>query len=256
MGSASSQAGQDTCKQVVIINGRTGAVTHHNIPPPQHRPAPGQHEPESRRGEPQARVSSEDELPLPEKLMSRRAARELGDLIEGLPGMATLNRQRRVPVPFKADWQSSKPPPCKKRKHSETPEREVLLPCHTAAPVKAARAPGAAPKHPSKGAVKTSKGARAGAAPVQEQHEPREEDDKDWKFSNRQARELEDLMSGQQWDCSLPRGRRPAGPDLPAALPGCYAPPSKVKGSAAQRDSTAKVLTASKAGSSLLTHIL
>ena len=233
-----------------MIDGRTGAITHHDIPPLQHSPAPGQHEPKSRQGEPPAQASSKEEVPLPEKPMSRRAARELEDLIDGLPETATSNRQRRQPVPFRADWQSSKAPPSKKRKHSETPEREVLLACHTAAPAKAARAPAAAPKRPNKGAVKTGAAADAWAAPAQQHDEPRQLDDKDWKFSNRQARELEDLMAGQQWDCSLPRGRRPPGPDLPAALPGCCAPPSTLKDGAAQRDSSAKALTASKAGMS------
>ena len=180
--------------------------------------------------------------------MSRRAARELGDLIEGLPETATSNRQRRQPVPFTDDWHSSKPLPSKKRKGSETPEGEVLLPCHAAAPVKAAKAPAAAAKHASSGSAKTSKAARAKSA-AEEHDSSSQEDDKDRKLSDRQARELEDLMSGQQWDCSQNRRRRPPpGPSLPAALPSSSETVSKGKASAAQKDSTGTAPKASKAG--------
>ena len=248
MGPASSQAGQNTCKQVIIIDGTTGAITQRSVPaPPQHSSAPDQHEPKSRQDRPQAQLSSKYEATPPEKPMSRRAARELGDLMEGLLETAASNRQRRQPVGFTANWHSSKPAPSKKQKRSETPEDRLLLPCHTAAPVKAARAPASAAQHASSGAVKTGKAARAAAA-AQQHDEPRQEDSKDWKLSDRQARELGDLMAGQQWDCSAPRGRRLPGPGLPAALPTSAAPVGKLKGSAAQRDSTGRALTASKAG--------
>ncbi len=227
-------------------------MTQHSVPALQLSSAPDQPEPDSRQVEPHAEeASSEDELPLPEKPMSRRAARELGDLIEGLPETATSNRRRRQPVPFTDDWQSSKPPPLKKRKRSETPEDGVLLPCHTAAPAKAAKAPAAkapTPKNASTGTAKASKAARAEAAALQHD-ESSQEDDRGWKLSDSKARELGDLMSGQQWDCSLPRGRRPPpGPSLPAALPSSLETVSKLKASAAQKDSTGKAPKASKAG--------
>lgn len=253
MDPASSQAGQNTCKQVIIINGTTGAIMQHSIPaPPQHSSAPDQHESKSRQDEPQAQQSSRDEVLLPEKPMSRRAARELGDLIEGLPETATSNRQRRQAVPFTADWHSSKPPPPKKRKPSETPEDGPLLHCHTAAPGKAAKAAVTAAKPASNGAVKTGKAAH-GAAAARQRDKPRQEDAKGWNLSDRQARELGDLMDGQQWDCSMPRGRRLPGPGLPAGLPVSAAPVGKLKGRAAQRDSAGKTLTASKAGASSTT---
>lgn len=238
---------------MVIINGTTGAITQHSIPALQHSPAPDQPEPKGRQEEPPAEASSEDELPLPEKPMSRRAARELGDLIEGLPETATSNRRRRQPVPFTDDWHSSKPQPSKKQKRSETPEDEVLLPCHAAVPVKTAKGSAAkapTPKHASDGTAKASKAAQ-GETAARQHDESSHEDDKDQKLSDRKARELEDLMSGQQGDCSLPRGRRPPpGPSLPAALPSSSETLSKPKASAAQKDSTGKAPKASKAGTS------
>ncbi len=210
------QAGLCPPKYTFIIDGRTGVIMPYNIPAGAHSSATGQLGSDRRPKQPGADAGSEDQLPLPEKPMSRRAVREIEGLIDSLPE-TSHSRQRRQPVPFTDDWHSSKPSFKKQRKSSDTAAKEPLLACHAAAPVKAISAPASSPaKHDSDAGGATLKPGRAGAA-VGHDSKASVDIGQERKLSDRQARELEDLMTAQHGDCSQPRGRRPPSTILQAA---------------------------------------
>ena len=216
MAIVSPQAGLCHPKYTFIINGRTGVITTYSMPADPHSSATDQLDSDRKPNQAQADAGSEDQLPPPEKPMSRRAVREIEGLIDSLPE-TSHSRQRRQPVPFTDDWQSSKPSFKKQRKSSDTAAKEPLLACHAAAPVKAISAPASSPaKHDSDAGGATLKPGRAGAA-VGHDSKASADIGKERKLSDRQARELEDLMIAQHGDCSQPRERRAPSTILPAA---------------------------------------